>query len=82
MPQKKNYDVLNWFAETSACLMAIKIKSKRIIKNLPSGYDRRSSLTKGPYMQGVKLALDTIEVMTLVIKNLGLKENLENACTS
>ena len=83
MPQKKNYDVLELVRGNIGMFNGYQDQIEGIIKNLPSGYDRDLQLTKGPYMQGVKLALDTIEVMTLVIKNLGVKkENLENACTS
>ena len=55
---------------------------ENVIKNLPAGYNRDFQLTKEPYIKGVKLAIDTIEVITLVIKNLeAKKKNLENACT-
>ena len=33
-------------------------------------------------MKGIKLALETIQIMALVVKNLeAKKKNLENACT-
>ena len=50
---------------------------------MPSGYNRDFQLTKEPYVRGMKLAIETIQVMTLVVKNLKVKkENLENACTA
>ena len=53
-----------------------------VIKNLPSGYNRDFQLTKEPYLKGIKLAIETIGVITLVVKNLEVKkENLESACT-
>ena len=54
-----------------------------VIKNLPAGYNRDFQLTKEPFMKGIKLALETLSIMTLVIKNLqAKKKNLEEACTS
>jgi argininosuccinate lyase len=41
---------------------------------LPSGYNRDFQLTKEPYMKGVKLAKETIEIATLVIENLVAKK--------
>jgi argininosuccinate lyase len=55
---------------------------ENVVKNLPSGYNRDFQLTKEPYIKGIKLAEDTIEVATLVVQNLtAKKENLEAACT-
>ena len=56
---------------------------ENIIKNLFSGYNRDFQLTKEPFIKGIKLALETIQISTLVIKNLEAKKiNLENACTT
>ena len=83
MPQKKNYDVLEVIRGNIGIFNGYQNQIESVIKNLPSGYDRDLQLTKGPYIQGVNLALDTIEVMTLIVKNLeAKKKNLENACTA
>jgi len=83
MPQKKNYDVLELIRGNVAIFNGYQYQIENIIKNLFSGYNRDFQLTKEPYIKGIKLALDTIEVITLVIKNLeGKKKNLENACSS
>ena len=82
MPQKKNYDVLELIRGNVAVFNGYQHQIENIIKNLPAGYNRDFQLTKEPYLKGIKLALDTIEVMTLVVKNLEAKKvNLENACT-
>ena len=82
MPQKKNYDVLELVRGNAAIFDGYQSQINNVIKNLPSGYNRDFQLTKEPYLKGVKLALDTIAIMALVIKNLETKKkNLENACT-
>jgi argininosuccinate lyase len=82
MPQKKNYDVLELIRGNIAIFNGYQHQIENVIKTLISGYNRDFQLTKEPYLKGIKLAQDTIEVMTLVIKNLeAKKKNLENACS-
>ena len=82
MPQKKNYDVLELIRGNIAIFNGYEHQIENVIKNLFSGYNRDFQLTKEPYIKGMKLALDTIRVMTLVVKNLeAKKKNLESACT-
>ena len=82
MPQKKNYDVLELIRGNIAMGNGYQHQIENVIKNLFSGYNRDFQLTKEPYIKGMKLALDTIRVMTLVVKNLeAKKKNLESACT-
>ena len=83
MPQKKNYDVLELIRGNVAVFNGYQNQIENIIKNLFSGYNRDFQLTKEPYIKGVTLALQTIGVMFLVVKNLeAKKKNLEDACTS
>ena len=82
MPQKKNYDVLELVRGNVAIFNGYQDQISNVIKNLPSGYNRDFQLTKEPYLKGIKLAIETIGVITLVVKNLEVKkENLESACT-
>ena len=82
MPQKKNYDVLELIRGNVAIFNGYQHQVENVIKNLPAGYNRDFQLTKEPYIKGVKLVLDTIEIVTLVVKNLETKKkNLENACS-
>ncbi len=82
MPQKKNYDVLELVRGNVAIFNGYQHQIENVIRNLPAGYNRDFQLTKEPYIKGMKLAQETIEVMTLVIKSLeAKKKNLENACT-
>ena len=82
MPQKKNYDVLELIRGNIGIFNGYQHQIENVIKALMAGYNRDFQLTKEPYIKGMKLALETIEVMTLVIKNLeAKKKNLENACS-
>lgn len=83
MPQKKNFDVLELIRGNVAVFNGYQHQIESIIKNLPAGYNRDFQLTKEPYIKGIKLAFHTIEVMTMVVKDLKAKKtNLENACTA
>ncbi len=83
MPQKKNYDVLELIRGNISIFNGYQHQIENIIKNLFSGYNRDFQLTKEPYVKGIALACETIEVAILVVKNLeGKKKNLENACSS
>ncbi|HTE48622.1 MAG TPA: argininosuccinate lyase [Candidatus Paceibacterota bacterium] len=83
MPQKKNYDVLELIRGNISIFNGYQQQIENVIKNLPVGYNRDFQLTKEPFLKGIKLALETIQIMTLVIKNLEAKKaNLENACTA
>ncbi len=82
MPQKKNYDVLELVRGNVSIFDGYREQIESIIRNLPSGYNRDFQLTKEPYLKGIRLAENTISIMTLVIKNLeAKKQNLESACT-
>ena len=83
MPQKKNYDVLELIRGNISIFNGYQHQIENVIKNLPAGYNRDFQLTKEPFLKGVKLTLETIQIVTLVIKNLEAeKANLENACTA
>ncbi len=82
MPQKKNYDVLELIRGNIAIFNGYQHQIENVVKNLFAGYNRDFQLTKEPYIKGIKLAIDTIQVMTLVVESLeGKKANLENACS-
>lgn len=82
MPQKKNYDVLELVRGNIAVFNGYRDQIENIIKNLPAGYNRDFQLTKEPFIKGINLALETLQIMILIVKNLeAKKENLENACT-
>src|SRR3989344_2893634 len=79
----KNYDVLELIRGNIAIFNGYQHQIENVVKNLFSGYNRDFQLTKEPYLKGMKLAHDTIQVMTMVVKSLeAKKKNLEAACTS
>lgn len=83
MPQKKNYDVLELIRGNIGIFNGYQYQIENVVKNLPLGYNRDFQLTKEPYIKGIKLAQETIEVMSMVVENLQTKrDNLENACTA
>jgi len=83
MPQKKNYDVLELVRGNVGIFNGYQHQIENVIKNLPAGYNRDFQLTKEPFMKGIKLVIETIQIMNLVVKNIeAKKENLENACSA
>lgn len=83
MPQKKNYDILELVRGNVAIFNGYQNQIENVIKNLPAGYNRDFQLTKEPFLKGIRLAFEILQIMILVIKNLEAKRvNLENACTS
>ncbi len=83
MPQKKNYDVLELIRGNIAIFNGYQHQIENVTKNLPLGYNRDFQLTKEPYIKGLKLALETIQIAILVIKNLEARKiSLENACSA
>ncbi|MEI7709682.1 MAG: argininosuccinate lyase [bacterium] len=83
MPQKKNYDVLELVRGNTGLFYGYRDQVENVVRNLPAGYNRDTQLTKEPYLKGVKLALDTVKIMTLVVENLEVKkDNLEATCSA
>ncbi|MBN2509192.1 MAG: argininosuccinate lyase [Spirochaetales bacterium] len=70
MPQKKNPDGLELMRAKSATMSAYAMQVKNIIRSLPSGYNRDFQETKEPFMRGLKLALQCVQVAELTVRNL------------
>ena len=82
MPQKKNPDGLELLRAKSASVSAYGVQIKNIIRSLPSGYNRDFQEVKEPFIKGIKLALQCVQIMSLTISELVVnKKNLENAFT-
>ncbi len=83
MPQKRNYDVLEIIRGNVSSYNGNTVILQNIVDKLPSGYNRDFQLTKEPFMKGIKIAKDSLEIMTLIIENLEIHTGiLEKACTS
>ncbi|HEY4474213.1 MAG TPA: argininosuccinate lyase [Candidatus Paceibacterota bacterium] len=82
MPQKRNYDVLELLRAHVSAFNGTLVSLQALTDKLPSGYNRDFQLTKKPFIEGVHITHEVIEVTTLVVKNLKLNsEALKAACT-
>jgi argininosuccinate lyase len=70
MPHKKNPDVLEIVRAKYHTIVAYEFEVKNIIANLISGYNRDLQLTKKPMINGFKLTKDSLEIMTIILKNI------------
>ena len=70
MPQKKNPDGLELMRAKSATISCYAMNIKQIVRSLPSGYNRDFQETKEPYMNGLELAAQCIDIMHLTFSKL------------
>lgn len=69
MPQKKNPDVLELLRAKSATMSSYSMQIKNIIRSLPAGYNRDFQETKEPFIKGLELAYNCLEITELTISN-------------
>ena len=74
MPQKKNPDALELMRAKASALSSYTSLIKNVIRNLPSGYNRDSQETKEPFMKGLTLGLNCVEIMKLTFEELKVNE--------
>jgi len=74
MPQKQNPDVLELVRGKHHEVVACGQQIQATIANLITGYHRDFQLSKGPTMRGIELTVACINIMTLVVKKLGVNE--------
>ena len=83
MPQKHNYDVLELSIANVSLFNGIISQLQNITEKLPSGYSRGFQLTKEPYLKGIKNAIDTTKITSLILDNLIINiDVLKEACSS
>ena len=70
MPQKKNPDGLELMRAKSAAISSYTMNIKQIVRSLPSGYNRDFQETKEPYMNGLELTAQCIDIMELTFSKL------------
>ena len=70
MPQKKNPDVLEILRGKYHTVKACETEIAGLISGLGTGFHRDFQLTKEPAMRGIKTTLDSLEIASLVIKNI------------
>jgi argininosuccinate lyase len=82
MPNKKNFDALELIRANYHKNVGFEFEIKNIIGNLISGYNRDLQLTKEPIINGLDSTKDSLEVMSLVLKNLKInKQKCKKAMT-
>lgn len=83
MPNKQNYDLFEIMRANWPVFASYQQQVQNIIGGLPSGYSRDLQLTKKPIIEGLELALATIELLTTVIGQLQInKQRLNQAMSS
>ncbi len=70
MPQKKNPDVLEILRGKYHTVKACETEISGLISGLGTGFHRDFQLTKEPAMKGIKTTLDSLEIASLVIRNI------------
>ncbi len=83
MPQKRNYDLFEIMRGNTKVFLAYQEQIQDIVFSIGSGYQRDLQLTKKPFIKGISLCQDTLNVLISVFKNLQIhKDNLDKAMTS
>ncbi|MDD5766360.1 MAG: argininosuccinate lyase [Candidatus Marinimicrobia bacterium] len=72
MPQKKNPDVLELLRAKYHEVFASEMQVRNTAVNLISGYHRDLQLTKEPLMRGFNTTLVSLQIATLVFRNLSV----------
>jgi len=82
MPHKRNYDVFEIVRAEAHEFPARLIALQNVVSGVGSGYHRDLQLTKSTTLEAFKTVFDTIEVLTVCIKNLQINvDNLNSAMT-
>src|SRR3989344_5174225 len=70
MPQKRNPDVFEIVRSNVNVIVGLQTQTKDICKNLISGYNRDTQLTKEPLIKGLGIARRSLEVCALVMSRM------------
>jgi argininosuccinate lyase len=73
MPQKRNPDVLELLRASAATAQACLDESLMITAKLQSGYQRDLQRLKPPLFRGIDLAVDSVDIMALVLDGLSFR---------
>jgi len=74
MPQKRNPDLLELVRAKAAAVSARGAQIKSILRAMPSGYNRDLQETKGAFLEGCALGLQSARVLELLVGRLGVNE--------
>lgn len=70
MPQKRNPDVFEIIRSNVNVIVALQTQVKDITKNLISGYNRDTQLTKEPLIKGLGITRRSLEIAALVMSGI------------
>ncbi len=70
MPQKRNPDVFEIIRSNVNVIVALQTQVKDITKNLISGYNRDTQLTKEPLIKGLGITRRSLEIAALVMTGI------------
>jgi len=76
MPQKRNPDVFEIVRSNVNVIVALQTQVKDISKNLISGYNRDTQLTKEPLIKGMGIARRSLEIMSVVMEKIKPKKEV------
>ena len=83
MPHKRNPDALEIMRGNYHKVLSYEFQIKSLISNLISGYHRDFQLTKKPVVEAFKITKTSLEIMTLIIRSVGVnKTKCEQDLTS
>jgi len=83
MPNKKNPDPLEIIRGNYNVLLSYELRTKCLIANLISGYNRDFQLTKRPLIEGFDITISCLNMMSLIISGIEIdKAKCEKSLTS
>ena len=76
MPQKRNPDIFEIVRSNVNVIVGLQTQIKNICKNLISGYNRDTQLTKEPLIKALGITRRSLEVVSLVMSGIKPKEEV------
>jgi len=76
MPQKRNPDVFEIMRSNVNVIVGLQTQVKDICKNLISGYNRDTQLTKEPLIKGLGITRRSLELAVLVMSGIKPKKKV------
>ena len=82
MPQKRNPDIFEIVRSNVNVIVGLQTQVEDICKNIISGYNRDTQLTKEPIIKGMGIARRSLEVVSMVLPRITPKEDVLNKSLS
>ncbi len=78
MPQKRNPDIFEIVRSNVNVIVGLQTQVEDICKNIISGYNRDTQLTKEPIIKGMGITRRSLEVVSMVMSRITPKEEVLN----